>query len=119
MWQPCSLLAAFWLLSVRRFGRLLCCLFSLGSSLQLFTTSTASFMQVTTEKRYRGRVMAVVLATALGSTALGAPLVGWIADVFGARWAIGMGSISGIVAASLGFWFLRRQAQTELKNKML
>lgn len=91
----------------------------LGLSLQLFTTSTASYMQVTTEKRYRGRVMAVVLATALGSTALGAPLVGWIADVFGARWAIGMGSISGIIAASLGFWFLRRQAQTELKNKML
>jgi MFS family permease len=91
----------------------------LGLSLQLFTTSTASYMQVTTEKRYRGRVMAVVLATALGSTALGAPLVGWIADVFGARWAIGMGSFSGVAAALLGFWFLRRQTQTELRNTML
>lgn len=91
----------------------------LGLSLQLFTTSTASYMQVTTEKRYRGRVMAVVLATALGSTALGAPLVGWVADSLGARWSIGMGSFSGIAAAALGFWFLRRQAKTELKNKML
>lgn len=91
----------------------------LGLSLQLFTTSTASYMQVATEKRYRGRVMAVVLATALGSTALGAPLVGWVADVLGARWAIGMGSFSGIAAALLGFWFLRRQKKAELKNTML
>lgn len=85
----------------------------LGLSLQLFTTSTASYMQVATEKRYRGRVMAVVLATAMGSTALGAPLVGWIADFFGARWAIGVGSISGVLAALLGFWFLRQQANTK------
>ena len=85
----------------------------LGLSLQLFTTSTASYMQVATEKRYRGRVMAVVLATAMGSTALGAPLVGWIADLFGARWAIGVGSISGVLAALLGFWFLRQQANTK------
>jgi MFS family permease len=91
----------------------------LGLSLQLFTTSTASYMQVATEKRYRGRVMAVVLAIAMGSTALGAPLVGWVADTFGARWAIGMGSFSGVAAASLGFWFLRRQTQTEGKNNML
>ncbi|NLQ18567.1 MFS transporter [Marinomonas sp. M1K-6] len=88
----------------------------LGLSLQLFTTSTTSYMQVATEKRYRGRVMAVVLATALGSTALGAPLVGWVADTFGARWSIGMGSLSGLAAALLGFWFLRKQARTEQKD---
>jgi len=88
----------------------------LGLSLQLFTTSTASYMQVATEKRYRGRVMAVVLATAMGSTALGAPLVGWVADVLGARWAIGMGSVSGMIAAALGFWFLHRQTKTELND---
>lgn len=87
----------------------------LGLSLQLFTTSTASYMQVATEKPYRGRVMAVVLATALGSTALGAPLVGWVADTFGARWSIGMGSVSGMLAALLGFWFLRKQAKEALK----
>jgi MFS family permease len=104
-----SISTSFWAFSVL--------LILLGLSLQLFTTSTASYMQVTTEKRYRGRVMAVVLATALGSTALGAPLVGWIADVFGARWAIGMGSFSGAAAALLGFWFLRRQ--TQLKNNTL
>lgn len=85
----------------------------LGLSLQLFTTSIISYMQVATEKLYRGRVMAVVLAISLGSTALGAPVVGWIADTLGARWAIGMGSFSGVVAAGLGFWYLRRQGQSK------
>lgn len=98
-----SISSSFWAFAVL--------LILLGLSLQLFTTSTASYMQVATEKPYRGRVMAVVLATALGSTALGAPLVGWVADTFGARWSIGMGSVSGMLAASLGFWFLRKQGR--------
>lgn len=90
----------------------------LGLSLQLFTTSTASYMQVATEKRYRGRVMAVVLATAMGSTALGAPLVGWVADTLGARWSIGMGGVSGLIATALGFWFLRKQAKDTKERDM-
>lgn len=98
-----SISSSFWAFAVL--------LILLGLSLQLFTTSTASYMQVATEKPYRGRVMAVVLATALGSTALGAPLVGWVADTFGARWSIGMGSVSGMLAALLGFWFMRKQGR--------
>ncbi|MBR7888810.1 MFS transporter [Marinomonas sp. A79] len=100
----CSLVAlssSFWVFAVL--------LITLGLSLQLFTTSTVSYMQVATEKRYRGRVMAIVLATVLGSTAIGAPLVGWVADFFGARWSIAMGSASGILAAALGLWFVSRQ----------
>ena len=88
----------------------------LGLSLQLFTTSTSSYMQVATEKPYRGRVMAVVMATALGSTAIGAPLVGWVADTFGARWSIGMGSISGVLAASLGLWYRQKKAKLETEQ---
>jgi MFS family permease len=98
-----SISSSFWAFAVL--------LILLGLSLQLFTTSTASYMQVATEKPYRGRVMAVVLATALGSTALGAPLVGWVADTFGARWSIGMGSVSGMLAALLGFLFMRKQGR--------
>ncbi len=39
----------------------------------------------------RGRVVvAIFLAIALGSTPVGAPLVGWVADRFGPRWALGV-----------------------------
>ena len=39
----------------------------------------------------RGRVIAILLAIALGGTPVGAPIVGWVADTFGPRWALGVG----------------------------
>jgi MFS family permease len=44
-------------------------------------------------------VTAILLAIALGGTPIGAPIVGWIADAFGPRWALGVGAASGILAA--------------------
>ncbi len=74
----------------------------LGLSLQLFTTSSNTFMQTSTSRAYRGRVMAIVLATMMGSTALGAPFVGWVADTIGARWSIGVGGVFGMLAFCIG-----------------
>ena len=37
-------------------------------------------VQLSTEPAMRGRVMAILLAIALGGTPLGAPIVGWVAD---------------------------------------
>ncbi len=37
-----------------------------------------------------GVVMAIRLGIALGGTPVGAPIVGWIADRFGPRWALGL-----------------------------
>ncbi|MFD1382694.1 MFS transporter [Rhodanobacter aciditrophus] len=74
----------------------------LGLSLQLFTTSSNTFMQTSTSRAYRGRVMAIVLATMMGSTALGAPFVGWVADTIGARWSIGVGAVFGMLAFCIG-----------------
>lgn len=84
----------------------------LGLSLQLFTTSTNAFMQTSTARPYRGRVMAIVLATALGSTALGAPLVGFVADTLGARWSIGIGALSGAIAFFIGARYYKRSYRT-------
>ncbi|SBS29627.1 Multidrug export protein EmrB [Marinomonas aquimarina] len=80
----------------------------LGFSMQLLTISSFTFIQLSTVRAYRGRVMAIALATMLGSTALGAPLVGWIADTFGARWSIGIGGLSALCAFILGITFYRR-----------
>jgi MFS family permease len=60
--------------------------------------SSNSLMQLTTEPSMRGRVMAIRLAIALGGTPIGAPVVGWIADSFGPRWALGAGAASGFAA---------------------
>ena len=62
------------------------------------TNSTNSMMQLTTEPEMRGRVMAFRVAVALGGTPIGAPIVGWVANSFGPRWALGAGAASGFAA---------------------
>ena len=56
----------------------------------------------------RGRVMAILLAIALGGTPIGAPIVGWIADTFGPRWAVAVGAASGLAAAAVAMRYLAR-----------
>lgn len=80
----------------RLFG---CALFVVGLAAQIFTTSTNSLVQLSTEPAMRGRVMAILLAIALGGTPIGAPIAGWVADTFGPRWALAVGAASGFAAA--------------------
>ena len=58
----------------------------------------------------RGRVMALRIGIALGGTPIGAPIVGWVADTFGPRWALGVGAASGFAAAAVAAGFLIRQS---------
>ena len=83
----------------------------IGISTQTFTTSTNSLVQLTTEPAMRGRVIAILLAIALGGTPLGAPVVGWVADRFGPRWALGVGAASGFAAALVGLLYLVKYRQ--------
>ncbi|TFC77621.1 MFS transporter [Cryobacterium sp. TMS1-20-1] len=77
------------------------------SSLTLMTTANA-YVQTTTRPEMRGRVMALYMAIFVGGTPLGAPLVGWVADAFGPRWALGLAGVSGLLAALVVlFWMVR------------
>lgn len=82
-------------------------LVALGAMAQTFTTSTNSLVQLRTDPAMRGRVMAIYMAIFLGCTPLGAPLIGWVADVLSPRWAIGVGAASGFVAAGVAFGYHR------------
>jgi MFS family permease len=85
-----------------------CALVVIGVSAQTFTTTVNSTVQLSTEPAMRGRVMAILLAIALGGTPVGAPLVGWAADRFGPRWALGVGAASGFAAAVVGIHYLTK-----------
>jgi MFS family permease len=84
-------------------------LFVIGLAAQTFTTSTNSLVQTSTEPGMRGRVIAILLAIALGGTPVGAPIVGWIADTFGPRWALGAGAAAGLLAAAVAMVYLARR----------
>ncbi|MBU6503190.1 MAG: MFS transporter [Burkholderiales bacterium] len=78
----------------------------IGVSAQTLNTSANSLIQLSTEPAMRGRVLAIYFAVFLGGTPLGAPMVGWVADRFGPRWALGVGAASGFAAAMVGIHYL-------------
>jgi MFS family permease len=82
----------------------------IGVAALTFTNTTNSLMQLTTEPAMRGRVMALRVGIALGGTPIGAPIVGWVANHSGPRWALGVGAASGFAAAMIGAVFLARHA---------
>ncbi|HEX4494892.1 MAG TPA: MFS transporter [Thermoanaerobaculia bacterium] len=87
----------------------------IGVSAQTFTTSANSTVQLATEPAMRGRVMAILVAIALGGTPIGAPFVGWVADTFGPRWALGVGAASGLAAAVVGVRYLAKNRHLRVR----
>lgn len=91
-------------------------LFFVGLAAITFMTASNSMMQVTTERSMRGRVLALRIAVVMGGTPIGAPLVGWLVDHFGARWALGLGAMSGLAAAAVAVAYLVRYRDLRLRR---
>jgi MFS family permease len=58
-----------------------------------------SYLQLNSDPAMRGRVMGIYTLLFMGGTPLGSPLVGWVAETFGARWSIALGGIVSAAAA--------------------
>jgi len=80
----------------------------IGIAALTLTNTTNSLMQLSTEPAMRGRVMALRVGVALGGTPIGAPIVGWVADHLGPRWALAVGAASGIAAAGVAVYAMTR-----------
>lgn len=79
------------------------------TALTVMTTANA-MVQMRTEPMMRGRVMALYMAIFFGGTPLGAPIIGWIGDVLGPRWTIGVGAVAvGITLAGVAVWLARHE----------
>jgi len=76
-----------------------------GASAQTFTTSATGLAQLSTDRAVRGRVMAILLAVTLGGSFVGGPFVGWVADMAGPRWALGVGALAGLAAAAVALGY--------------
>lgn len=71
-----------------------------ATSIAFIATANAS-LQLATEEKMRGRVMSLYTLGFLGTTPVGAPLVGWLAALFGPRVAIATGAAATLLAAVL------------------
>ena len=72
-------------------------------------TGANSFIQMAVGDEMRGRVLALYYAVFMGGTPIGAPMLGWVAEVFGARWTLIGGGIM-TVAGTARHRRLRRPA---------
>jgi MFS family permease len=72
----------------------------LGAVSVTFAAGVNSAMQLAVQPAMRGRVMALYSVVFLGSTPIGAPLVGWIAEVAGPRAGLLLGAAAALVAAA-------------------
>jgi MFS family permease len=89
----------------------------IGVAALTLTNTTNSMMQLSAEPAMRGRVMALRLAVALGGTPIGAPIVGWVANHFGPRWALGVGAASGVAAAMVALRILTQRTESTPENE--
>ncbi|WP_425086769.1 MFS transporter [Streptomyces cyanogenus] len=70
------------------------------------TANTA--VQMATDPAMRGRVMALFMMVFMGGTPLGAPVVGWVTDTYGARIGFAAGGVvSAVAAAAVGLVLAR------------
>ncbi len=78
-----------------------------GFMIVTLLTTANGYVQITTDPALRGRVLALYMAVIMGSTPVGAPIAGWVADTFGPRAAIMLGGTAGFVACTIGvLWVL-------------
>ena len=77
------------------------------ASLTMMTAANTT-IQMSVDPVMRGRVMSLYMIVFLGATPVGSPLVGWVAEAWGPRWAIGIGSITAaLVAVGAAVWAVR------------
>ncbi|WP_210491904.1 MFS transporter [Patulibacter sp. SYSU D01012] len=83
----------------------------LGMASVTFSAGVNSTLQLQVDPAMRGRVMALYSLVFLGSTPIGAPLVGWIAGAAGPRVGMAVGGASALLAAAGAAWAYRAAAR--------
>ena len=84
------------------------------ASLTMMTAANAT-IQMSTEPEMRGRVMALYMMVFQGATPIGSPIVGWIGEQFGARWAIGIGGITALMVSVAALVWVGRSTHLRVR----
>lgn len=79
-------------------------LVAVGMTSSAFLTLSNSLLQLQSTPQTRGRVVGMRATAILGARPLGAPVVGWVGEHLGPRYALGLGAIA---AMAVGLWAWR------------
>ncbi len=72
---------------------------ALGAAAVIFVSSVNSTLQLAVSSEMRGRVMALFSIVFLGSTPIGGPLSGWLAEAYDPRLTLVLAGVAGLSAA--------------------
>jgi MFS family permease len=70
-----------------------------GVALLTFNTAANATVQISVSPEMRGRVMGLYLLVFMGTAPLGSPIIGWLAEEFGARASLTVGGAVSLVAS--------------------
>jgi len=79
-----------------------------GAASVAYMTATTAIAQVRTEPHMTGRVLAIQTVLLIGTTPIGGPVLGAIADAAGARTPVLIGGVAALAAAAFGMLAARR-----------
>jgi MFS family permease len=74
-----------------------------------FLSATMTTLQLGSIPAMRGRVMALYSILFLGSTPIGGPLSGWLAEQYGTRWSLMVGAVAAAISGIVCLAALRRR----------
>jgi len=75
---------------------------AVGGASVAFLSKGNTTLQLAAAPHMRGRVMALWAVAFLGSTPIGGPVAGYVAQHAGARWGLALGALACAVAAVIG-----------------
>ena len=75
-----------------------------------FMSRGNTMLQMTADETMRGRVMALWAVAFLGTTPIGGPIVGYVAQFAGPRWGLALGGFAALTATALTAFPHLRQA---------
>ena len=84
-----------------------------GTTSIIVLAGTNSVLQLTASPEMRGRVLALFSVVFLGSTPIGGPIAGWVAEHFGVRVGFGMGAVAALASGGVALFAMRRRAILE------
>jgi MFS family permease len=82
----------------------------LGLTIMIFIITGNSMLQLASRPELRGRVMAIYGMVFLGSTPVGAIIVGWLGEVSGARAGFALAALAAFAAGAGALWWQRMPA---------
>jgi MFS family permease len=85
----------------------------LGAAAVTFGAAINASLQLSVEPQMRGRVMALYSVVFLGTTPIGGPLAGWLAETYDPRVALGLAAVAGLAAAWAAWATLDRDRRAQ------